>query len=255
MKSHNFNHCVIWLTGASSGIGAALAIRLARTDCTLILSARDASKLDKVSAQCHKPPVILPLDVTDQVATQSVIKEIEQRFGRLDIVIFNAGDCLYLDINAFDVTIFEKMMQTNFLSTVYGVAASLPLLKQASEPHIVLMGSSVSYLALPRAEAYGASKAAVKYFGDALRIHLATAKIPVTIVYPGFVKTPLTAKNNFPMPFAVSAEQAAEVIFKGLLKYKPEIRFPGSLLFMLRALNLLPLSWKVRLLKRMVDSK
>lgn len=255
MKPHNFNDCVIWLTGASSGIGAALAIRLARTDCTLILSARDASKLDNVAGQCHKPPVILPLDVTDQAATQAVVKEIELRFGRLDVVIFNAGDCLYLDINAFDVAIFEKMIKTNFLSTVYGVGTTLPLLKKAREPHIVLMGSSVSYLALPRAEAYGASKAAVKYFGDALRIHIAAANIPVTIVYPGFVKTPLTAKNNFPMPFAVSAEHAAEVIFNGLLKYKPEIRFPSTLLFILRAVNLLPLSLKIRLLKRMVDPK
>ena len=255
MKQHNFKQCVIWLTGASSGIGAALAQKLAETNCQLIISARDAVKLQKVAECCAHSPYILPLDVTDEAKTKQVVTEIEQKFGRLDIVIFNAGDCLYLDIHHFETEIFTKMIQTNFLSGVYGVGAALPLLRKAQQPHIVLMGSSVSDLALPRAEAYGASKAAVAYFGDALRIHLAPEKIPVTVVYPGFVKTPLTAKNDFSMPFLTSPEQAAATIFTGILKYQAEIRFPFLLIFILRWINRLPLSWKVGLLKKMVPKK
>lgn len=251
---HDLSQCVIWLTGASSGIGAALAKQLSATGCTLIISSRRLESLKIVQADCLTPPTIMPLDVTDKDATREVAEAIAQRFGRLDIAIFNAGDCLYLDINQFDVSIFEHMIQTNFLSAVYGVSATLPLLKKAQQPHLVLMSSSAAYLPLPRAEAYGASKAAVQYFGNTLRIHLAPFNIPVSVIYPGFVKTPLTAKNDFPMPFLISPEKAAKAIIKGIQNYQPEIRFPWRLILLLKTISKLPLFWQVGLLKKMVKS-
>jgi short-subunit dehydrogenase len=249
---HDLSQSVIWLTGASSGIGAALAKQLSHTGCQLIISARRKEALEAVAAECANHPTIIPLDVTDKTATKQVIQTIAEQFKRLDIVILNAGDCLYLDLDSFDVTIFEKMIQTNFLSTVYGVAETLPLLKQSGQPHVVLMGSSVVYLPLPRAEAYGASKAAVQYFGNTLRIHLAPLHIPVTIIYPGFVRTPLTDKNDFPMPFLVDPNKASHEIIKGIIHYKPEISFPWRLILLLKTLSFLPLSWQVKLLQKTV---
>jgi short-subunit dehydrogenase len=150
---------------------------------------------------------------------------------------------------------FEQMIKTNFLSTVYGVCASLPLLRKAIEPHIVIMSSSVVYLGLARAEAYGASKAAVRYFAQALNVHLASVKIPVSIIYPGFVKTALTDKNDFPMPFLISAHKAANYIFRGIVNYKSEIRFPFALILGLRLLGALPAKIQAYLLKNMVNNK
>ncbi len=253
---HDLSQCVIWLTGASSGIGAALAKALSKTDCQLIISSRRKESLEAVAIECQKQPTIMPLDVTDKAATMEVAKNIEQKFGQLDIVIFNAGDCTYLDLESLDqpidASIFEKMISTNFLSLVYGVSASLPFLKNSKQPHVVFMSSSVVYLPLPRAEAYGASKAAVQYLGNALRIHLAPHSISVSIVYPGFVKTPLTQKNDFPMPFLVTAENAAKKILHGIIRHKPEISFPWPLILLLKFLNFLPITWQVALLKKTI---
>lgn len=249
---HDFSKCVIWLTGASSGMGAALARLLSATDCTLIISSRRLEALEAVAAECRHRPTLMLLDVTDKASTMQVVQAIGEKFGRLDIAIFNAGDCVYVDLDHFDVGIFEKMIHTNFLSAVYGAAAVLPLLQKAQQPHLVLMSSSAIYLPFPRAEAYGASKAAVQYFGNTLRVHLAPSNIPVTVIYPGFVKTPLTDKNDFPMPFLITAEQAAEAMFKGIQKYAPEICFPWRLIVLLKALSKLPIRWQVGLLKKLV---
>ena len=252
---HDLNRCVIWLTGASSGIGAELAKKISATDCTLILSSRNSDSLAAIAKLCKNKPDIMPLDVTDNEATKAVITKISEQYSRLDIVIFNAGDCIYVDIDKLDPLPFEQMIKTNFLSTVYGVCASLPLLRKAIEPHIVIMSSSVVYLGLARAEAYGASKAAARYFAQALNVHLASVKIPVSIIYPGFVKTALTDKNDFPMPFLISADKAAKYILRGIVNYKSEIRFPFALILVLRLLGALPAKIQAQLLKNMVKNK
>ena len=256
MIKHDLSQCVVWLTGASSGIGAALAKELSKTTCRLVISSRRKESLEAVASECQHLPEIMPLDVTDKMATVEAAKIIVERFGQLDIVIFNAGDCLYLDIDSLDqpidVSIFEKMISTNFLSVVYGVAATLPFLKNSKQPHVLMMSSSAAYLPLPRAEAYGASKAAVQYFGNTLRIHLAPHFIPVSVIYPGFVKTPLTHKNDFPMPFLITAEQAAIKIIKGLVHYKSEISFPWPLILLLKTLSFLPVRWQVAILKKTI---
>jgi short-subunit dehydrogenase len=257
---HDLSECVIWVTGASSGIGASLAKELSKNKgLRLIISARGEHNLQSVAAECENPPIVMPLDVTDKEATVLLAQKIKEQFGRLDIVILNAGDCLYLDIESLDepidVAIFEKMMNTNFLSTVYGVSATLPLLNNSSQPHLVIMSSSVVYLPLPRAEAYGASKAAVEYFGNTLRIQLAPYKIPVSVIYPGFVKTPLTQKNNFPMPFLISSEESAKRIIRGITNYQAEITFPWPLILLLKTLNLLPIAWQVALLKKTIPKR
>ena len=250
---YDWSSRVVWITGASSGIGEALAKTLATKGCQLVLSGRSLEKLQAVSKDFSKPALLLPFDITKKDAHTTAIKQIEQTFHQCNTVILNAGDCQYVD-QQLDPAIFEHMIQTNFLSQVYGIWASLPLLKKSCNPHIVMISSSVVYLPLPRAEAYGASKAALRYLGESLRIHLAHQKIAVSLVYPGFVTTPLTEKNDFSMPGKITAQQAAQKIILGIEKQKRTIAFPRGFIFIMRCIALLPEALKEFLLKKTVRS-
>jgi short-subunit dehydrogenase len=131
-------------------------------------------------------------------------------------------------------------MQANVRSLAISIEAVLPLLRLSDTPHLVGVASSAAYVALPRAEAYGASKAAVSYMLHSLRIDLRRENIAVSVVYPGFVKTPLTDKNDFPMPMRVSVEEAAWAIRKGIAKRQPEIHFPKKFTYLLKMFAYLP---------------
>jgi NAD(P)-dependent dehydrogenase (short-subunit alcohol dehydrogenase family) len=231
----------IWVTGASAGIGRAVARELADRGATVIASARNREALNQLVTDCLPRPVhALPLDVTDRQANLQAAKTIGERFGGLDIALFNAGTCEYVDVARFDSAMFERMIQTNFLSMVYGIEAVLPLLRRSPHPHLVGMSSTVAYAGLSRAEAYAASKAAIKNMLEGLRIDLRKERIPVSIICPGFVRTPLTERNDFPMPFAVSAEEAARRIADGVAARKEEIHFPKRFSLTFKLLSSLP---------------
>lgn len=132
------------------------------------------------------------------------------------MAILNVSTCEYLEPGHFDPALVERVMRTNLLGVSYCLAAALPLLRAGKRPHLVVMGSSVTWLALPRAGAYGASKAAVRYLVESQRIDLAREGIAVTLVSPGFVDTPLTRRNDFPMPQLWSAQRAARHIARRL---------------------------------------
>lgn len=198
-----------WLTGASSGIGAALALRLLEQGHQVALGARQAHSLAALATRFPGQVLLAvgDLDQPEQVA--QIAAQIEQAWGALDLVILNAGTCEYLEPGQFDPALVERVMRTNVNGTSHCLAAALPLLRRGRQPHLVVMGSSVSWLALPRAGAYGASKAALRYLVESLRIDLVGEGIDVTLVSPGFVDTPLTRRNDFPMPQLWSAERAA----------------------------------------------
>jgi NAD(P)-dependent dehydrogenase (short-subunit alcohol dehydrogenase family) len=236
-----FDRKRVWVTGASAGIGRAVVVELARRGATAIASARNREALDQLVTDCRSHPVhALPLDVTDRQANLQAVKTIGEQFGGLDIVLFNAGTCEYVDVAKFDSALFERMIQTNFLSMVYGIEAVLPLLRRSAHPHLVGMSSAVSYAGLSRAEAYAASKAAIKNMLEGLRIDLRKERIPISIICPGFVKTPLTERNDFPMPFAVSSEEAARRIANGIAAQKQEIHFPKRFSLIFKLLSSLP---------------
>jgi NAD(P)-dependent dehydrogenase (short-subunit alcohol dehydrogenase family) len=253
MRDASFTNRRIWITGASTGIGRAVALELAARGATIIASARSHNGLtllatDSGTGRIHP----LPLDVTDRQATLAAAQAIQKQFGGLDIAFFNAGTCEYVDVARFDSAMFERVLQTNFLSMVYGIEAVLPLLRQSKHPHLVGMSSTVAYGGLPRAEAYGASKAAIKHMLESLRIDLRQEHIPVSIVCPGFVKTPLTEKNDFPMPFAVSTERAARSIADGIAAQRHEIHFPKRFSLPFKLLTLLPSRLYTALCSKMV---
>ena len=225
MSRTSLNARRVWVTGASTGIGRAVTLELVRRGATVFASARNESALNELVRDCGGDRVTaLPFDVTDRAANQRAVNDMHRRAGGLDIAVLNAGTCEYVDVAAFDSALFERTIRTNFLSMVYGIEAALPLLRRSPAPQLVGMSSTVAYRGLPRSEAYGASKAAIKNLFESLQVDLAPEGISVSVVCPGFVRTPLTDRNDFPMPF--------------------------SLLF--KCLALLPSRWYIGLCARMV---
>ncbi|MDX2164709.1 MAG: SDR family NAD(P)-dependent oxidoreductase [Gammaproteobacteria bacterium] len=243
----------VWITGASSGIGRAVALEMAKRNYQLVISGRNQVNLQELATLTQAE--IVPFDVTDKSANLAAAAKIKEMLGGIDIVFLNAGNCEYIDIKQFDSDIIERMIKTNFLSMAYGVEAALPLLRNSSAPHLVAMSSSVAYFGLPRAEGYGASKAAIRSFFQSLRIDLMPEKIPVSIVLPGFIKTPLTDKNDFPMPQRISAENAAKKIVDGIEAKKQEIITPYFFPLFLRILGCLPSRLASFLVHKMTSTK
>lgn len=244
---------LVWVTGASAGIGRAVVVELARRGAKVIASARNEQALNQLVADCLPHTVYaFPLDVTDRQANLRAAETIRQRFNRLDVAFFNAGTCEYVDIAKFDSALFERTMQTNFLSMVYGIEAVLPLLRASRDAQLVGMSSTVAYRGLPRAEAYGASKAAIKHLFESLQIDLKQQGISVSVVCPGFVRTPLTDQNDFPMPFRVEPDEAARRIVDGIESKKPEIHFPKRFSIPFKLLSILPNRLYVALCSKMV---
>ncbi len=242
----------VWVTGASAGIGRAVTIELVRREARVVASARNAAALDALVRECGDRVLALPLDVTDRQANRRAAEDISRRVGGLDIAFLNAGTCEYVDVASFDSALFERTIRTNFLSMVYGIEAILPLLRKSPSPQLVGMSSTVAYRGLPRAEAYGASKAAIKNLFESLHIDLARDGIRVSVVCPGFVRTPLTDRNNFPMPFRIEADEAACRIVDGIEAGKPEIHFPRRFSLLVKFLILVPDRLYARLCARMV---
>lgn len=236
----------VMITGATSGIGQQLALAYAKAGDKVLACGRRQAKLATLTAS---QPNISGL-CFDLLQYDSYPQP-DPSQGPLDLLILNAGDCEYIDdaLN-FDAERFDKIININLISIGYALQAWLPLM--APGGRLVLISSSAQLLALPRAEAYGASKAGLSYLARVLAIDLAKHDIAVTLVHPGFVQTPLTDRNTFAMPMIISAESAAETIIRGIAKGKSEIRFPRLFVFMMRLLALLPFPLWRRLALRMV---
>lgn len=240
-----------WLTGASSGIGAELARILLEQGHQVALGARQADRLAPLAEQFPGQVLLAIGDLGNPEDIAAIAARIEQAWGGLDMAIFNAGTCEYLEPGQFDPALVERVMRTNLLSVAYCLASALPLLRKGQRPHLVVMGSSVTWLALPRAGAYGASKAAVRYLMESQRIDLAREGIAVTLISPGFVDTPLTRRNDFPMPQLWSAQRAARHIARRLPHRPVEINFPGLFTCVLRLLGALPARLRLALGQRL----
>ncbi|MET1078340.1 MAG: SDR family NAD(P)-dependent oxidoreductase [Pseudomonas sp.] len=244
----------IWLTGASSGIGAALAGELLEQGHRLALSARTSEPLEALAQLYPQQVLVVPGDLSDAEQVRAIGEAIAQRWGALDSVILNAGTCEYVEVRQFEAALVERVVKANLLSAAYCVEAALPLLRLGQRPHLAAVASSVTYLPLPRAEAYGASKAGLRYLFEALRIDLAAEGIEVTLISPGFVDTPLTQKNDFPMPLRWSAAKAARHIARRLDRRPLEIAFPGPFILGLRLLASLPKRLQLAVGKRLARS-
>lgn len=240
-----------WLTGASSGIGAALALLLLEQGHHVALSARRAKPLLDLAARYPEQVLLAVGDIDDPKQVAAITEHIREQWGALDLVVLNAGTCEYLEPGQLDTALLERVLRTNLLGASHCIAAALPLLRAGQRPHLAVTGSSVTWLALQRAGAYGASKAALRYLLESLRIDLIKEGIDVTLINPGFVDTPLTRRNDFAMPQLWSAERAARHIAARLPRRPLEINFPALFTLVLRLLGALPGRWRLKLGQRL----
>lgn len=239
---------VYWITGAGSGIGLALARTLARAGITVIASGRRLEPLLALQQECPERIIALPVDVSDAQAMEALFSHpAVAHITALDGVILAAGACEYVDLPELDPALFERILQVNFMGVVLASRAALPLLKKSARPQgkapvLVGVSSMSTYTGFPRAEAYGASKAAMAYFLNSLRCDVAP-EIAVCVIYPGFVATPMSQSNDFPMPFMITAEEAAHTILHKLQRRPHSIVLPLRLHVVLRLAGWLSPLW------------
>lgn len=227
------------ITGATSGIGLQLAKDYAADGWHVWGCGRHGIALGGID---NVTP--LAFDITDKLAWQQAAAQVTDQ--SLDLIVLNAGTCEYQQIDQFDGDSFARVINTNLTSIGYCLQFLLPKLKPGAQ--LALTGSAVIHLPFARAEAYGASKAAIHYLAQSLQRDLLTQNITVSEIQPGFVATPLTARNDFNMPWLMSVEQASARIRQGLARRKQIIAFPRRLLWSLKLIAHLPITWQQRLL-------
>ncbi len=234
----------IWLTGASQGIGRAVALELASRGAICALTSRDEKTLNELADEVTKrggQAHIFPGDVKDLDRMKAIAGEIQSKLGAIDILIANAGTHLFTKPEEFNTAEYLSLMDLNFGGMVRCIEAALPDMLKRGAGHIVGVASLAGYRGVPRAAAYGASKAAAINFLESIRFHLAPKGVDVTIVNPGFVRTPLTDKNDFHMPFLIDADKAGRIICNGIAKRKNEVVFPFPFNWIVKTLRILPM--------------
>ena len=227
----------VWVIGASSGIGAALAAELVVRGARVAISARRADQLKDVAGDLMSA---VPLDVTDRIAVDAAAREVAGLIGAPDLVVFSAGVWEQLDAAAWDRDLFARHVEVNLLGLNNVIGAVLPPMIERGHGGFVGVSSVAGYRGLAGAEAYGATKAAQINLLEALRIAVGGLGVDVVTVCPGFVKTELTAGNSFPMPFIIEADQAARSICDGLEQGRAEIVFPLPMAVLMKIARLLP---------------
>jgi len=234
----------IWITGASSGLGKALAIQLAEAGNFIIASARSQSALTELALLYPGKIKILPLDVSRNLDAKETAAKIRETTDYLDLVICAAGICEYEDDLNFNPEMYERTLDVNFLGVVRVLNIAMPLLKKAqTRPQFVAISSLSSCVGLPRAEAYGASKAALNYFMQSLRVDLSKIALDLSVVRPGFIATNLVKQNDFPMPFMMTPDVAARRIIKGIAERRFSIDLPYRLSWLLRTWGFFFSAW------------
>lgn len=232
---------IAWITGAGKGIGRALAKRMAEDGWVVAVSARTADDLTSLEKECAQYRVHgFPLDVTDVDGTAAVVKDIESRLGNIDLVILNAGTHEEVSASNFSRAPFQKLVDINLMGTVNGLSEIIPMFMSRGRGHIAVVASVAGYRGLPTSAAYGATKAALINMCEALKPELDANNVKLQLINPGFVKTPLTDKNEFPMPFLMPVDEAVERIVSGLKSNAFEIRFPRRLAWILTAFKFIP---------------
>jgi short-subunit dehydrogenase len=227
----------IWVTGASSGIGAALARELADRGAHVAVSARRADQLAEVAGDRM---VVVPVDVTDRSATVAAGEAVRNALGGLDVAVLNAGTWSRFVVDPWDSRLFADHFQVNVLGTVHSLEAVVPAMLAAGRGRIVGVASVAGYRGIPGSEAYNAGKAALISLFESLRGSLAGRGVVVQTVNPGFVRTPMTERNRFPMPFRVEPEVAARAIADGIARDRAEIVFPLPMAVAMKLARLVP---------------
>lgn len=231
----------IWVIGASHGIGAALAKQLASEGHTLAISGRDEASLKTVLAAFPQGNhLFLPLDATDDAAFPGAIAQMKANWTSIDRVIYNAGVSPNVDEGRLDPATLRKVLAVNLIGAFACVSAMQETWKQQGGGHMVLVASVAGYRGLPYALSYCASKAGLIALAESLQFELQSLNVKVQLVNPGFVKTRMTDKNEFPMPMMISPEKAAIAFARGMDGNSFEINFPKRFTTLMKIMRILP---------------
>lgn len=242
----------VWITGASSGIGRRLALDLAGLGATVAVSARSGDVLAELATE--NPNIrSYPLDVTDLAACKKTAQAIEADIGPIDLVVMAAGIWIIRDVANFQAEDSIKAMRVNYEGAAGVVDAVLPSMMKRRAGHIAPVASVAGYRGIPRAVTYAPTKAALISMAEALRTDAAQHGIKVQIINPGFVRTPMTDTNDFPMPFLMEPEGASRRIIAGLKTDRFEIVFPTRLAVIMKLLRVLPYRLYFWLMARFVQ--
>ncbi len=249
------NPGIVWITGAGSGIGRALALRYLRAGATVAGTARRQDTLDSLPAEArgfggrfHA----VTADLTDLVATRSAVARIESDLGPIRLAVLNAGTHKPTPGTRFQAEDVRMLLESNVMTVANSLDAVLPGLLRRGQGMVAINASLAGYGGLPSAAGYGASKAALINMAEALKLDLARSGIAVRLISPGFIKTPLTDRNSFPMPFLMPVERAAERLWQALETGTDfEIVFPRRFAWLMKLVNLLPYRLYFPLVDRM----
>lgn len=244
----------VLVTGASSGIGYELARLYLQQGSDVFLIARSVDALSSLVEEFPDHCTALPADLSSEQDSLRVGALLSAATDYLDLVILNAGTCEYVDVENLTREPFFKVMNINWWGCVHSLLFCMPLLRNAAammrSPQLVGVSSMASLLPMPRSQAYGSSKVALEYLLNSLRVDLSNQDIDITIVRPGFVKTPLTERNDFAMPWLITAEVAAKKIKLGIQARKWVVQFPWPLVVLMKFVAWLPLVVQISLLKK-----
>ncbi len=247
------NRGICWITGGGSGIGRALARRLSAAGHLVVISGRrNEALLDTASGDTHI--ISWPLDITDAAAVHEAHAAITSAHGPIDLAILNAAQYRPMDLADFSARDLGALFNANVLGVANCLEPLFASMRARRQGRIAVIASVAGYRGLPKAAAYGASKAALINMLESLRPSAEAAGISLQVINPGFVSTPMTAENDFPMPFMISPEEAAERIIRGLKTDAFEIAFPRRFAFLLKIGRLLPYRLYFAITRRMIGA-
>lgn len=243
----------VWITGGGSGIGRSLALALSRQGWKVVISGRNRQRLEEVAAEGLDARILPKVaDVTDLPVLCRVLAEIETEAGPIEMAVLNAGDYTPMGLDDFDTGLFRRLIEVNFLGVVNCLQALLPGMLARRSGQILISASLSGYRGLPKAAPYGASKAALISMAESLYPELKSKGVRLRLINPGFVRSALTDKNDFGMPFLISAEQAAREIVKRLPSDSFEIAFPTPFAAILKLMRCLPYRLYFYFMQRML---
>lgn len=247
----------VWITGAGKGIGRALALEMSRRGHLVVASARTEADLLSLSEQAARHGGTIRhycLDVTDAANVVQVSDAVTRDIGLPDLVVLNAGTHAEVTARNFDLAEFGRVIDTNIMGTANCLSALLPAMIARRAGRVAIVASVAGYRGLPTAAAYSASKAGLIALAEALKPELESAGVDMALINPGFVDTPLTRRNRFPMPFLMQADKAAVIMADGLEKGRFEIVFPWQMTLLMKFLGILPYPLFFAITRRMVNT-
>ena len=245
------NDKVIWITGASTGIGKALAIKFSQNGWKVAISARREALLNEIASE-NKNIFAFPFDVTDKEKCNSIFNLIKNKFDNIDLCVFSTGTWDPKKEKEIDIEQIENVMKINFFGTLNCIKSVESYFKTRGYGQISIVSSIAGYRGLPNSTGYGPSKSALNNLAESLYFDFKRHGVRVSLISPGFIKTPMTDKNDFKMPFLKSPEFAAEKIYNGLVNSKSfEIDFPKQLTITLKLLKILPIKLYFKIVERM----